>query len=326
MIMSKKHKSISPMVHGQGSMPDRDFWDSANSNEYSAIYYLNRLTELAMAMFEWENLPEGIDWRYLEYILYYDGKILFAKEDAMNEYIVTKVALSGKMNFYRVPERRRAYADNGYQKEYTDKNSVVVFNNMLRLPAYPAMWFYARKLWEIDRTIDINIKAQKTPVLILANEDERLTMKNVYMQYDGNQPVIYGSKNMGLQDNIQVLKTDAPYLADKLMQLKNQIWNEALTYLGISNLNVQKKERLISDEAIRSMGGTIASRQSRLEMRREGCEQINKMFGLNIDVNYREDYREMDDEFALENATEAGGDKIIVRDMRTKNKDVANQI
>ena len=324
--MSKKHKSISPMVHGQGSMPDRDFWDSANSNEYSAIYYLNRLTELAMAMFEWENLPEGIDWRYLEYILYYDGKILFAKEDAMNEYIVTKVALSGKMNFYRVPERRRAYADNGYQKEYTDKNSVVVFNNMLRLPAYPAMWFYARKLWEIDRTIDINIKAQKTPVLILANEDERLTMKNVYMQYDGNQPVIYGSKNMGLQDNIQVLKTDAPYLADKLMQLKNQIWNEALTYLGISNLNVQKKERLISDEAIRSMGGTIASRQSRLEMRREGCEQINKMFGLNIDVNYREDYREMDDEFALENATEAGGDKIIVRDMRTKNKDVANQI
>lgn len=324
--MSKKHKSISPMVHGQGSMPDRDFWDSANGNEYSAIYYLNRLTELAMAMFEWENLPEGIDWRYLEYILYYDGKILFAKEDAMNEYIVTKVALSGKMNFYRVPERRRAYADNGYQKEYTDKNSVVVFNNMLRLPAYPAMWFYARKLWEIDRTIDINIKAQKTPVLILANEDERLTMKNVYMQYDGNQPVIYGSKNMGLQDNIQVLKTEAPYLADKLMQLKNQIWNEALTYLGISNLNVQKKERLISDEAIRSMGGTIASRQSRLEMRREGCEQINKMFGLNIDVNYREDYREMDDEFALENATEAGGDKIIVRDMRTKNKDVANQI
>lgn len=325
--MGKKHnKSISPIVHGQGSMPDRDFWDSANNNEYSAIYYLNRLTELAMAMFEWENLPEEIDWRFLEYILYYDGKVLFAKEDAMDEYIVTKVALSGKMNFYRVPEKRRAYADNGYQKDYTDKNSVVIFNNMLRLPAYPAMWFYARKLWEIDRCIDINVKAQKTPVLILANEDERLTMKNVYMQYDGNQPVIYGSKNMGLQDNIQVLKTDAPYLADKLMQLKNQIWNEALTYLGISNLNVQKKERLVSDEAIRSMGGTIASRQSRLEMRREACEQINKMFGLNIDVNYREDYREMDDEFALETETEKAGDKILVRDIRTRNRDVANQI
>ena len=145
-----------------------------------------------------------------------------------------------------------------------------------------------------------------------------MTMKNVYMQYDGNQPFIFGSKNMGLTDNIKVLKTDAPYLADKLMMLKNQIWNEALTYLGISNLNIQKKERLVSDEAVRSMGGTIASRQSRLEMRREGAEQINKMFGLNIEVNYREDYRELDDEFALDNETEGKGDTAMVRDVRTR--------
>lgn len=316
--MGKKHKSISPIVRGQGSMPDRDFWDSANSNEYSAIYYLNRLTELAMAMFEWVNLPDTIDWRFLEYILYYDGKALFSRDAELGEYIVTKCALSGKMNFYRVPENRRAYADNGYQKELNEKDSVVIFNNMLRLPAYPSMWFYARKLWEIDRTIDINIKAQKTPVLILADEDERLTMKNVYMQYDGNQPFIFGSKNMGLTDNIKVLQTEAPYLADKLMMLKNQIWNEALTYLGISNLNIQKKERLVSDEAVRSMGGTIASRQSRLEMRREACEQINKMFGLNIEVNYREDYRELDDEFALNNRTEGNGDTPMVRDVRTR--------
>ena len=293
--MSRKHKSVSPIVRGQGSMPDRDFWDSANSNEYSALYYLNRLTELAMAMFEWKNLPDEIDWRYLEYTLYYDGKALFSRDAELDEYIVTKCALSGKMNFYRVPERRRAYADNGYQKELSDKDSVVIFNNMLRLPAYPAMWFYARKLWDIDRTIDINIKAQKTPVLILADEDERLTMKNVYMQYDGNQPFIFGSKNMGLNDHIKVLETEAPYLADKLMQLKNQIWNEAMTYLGISNVSYQKKERLISDEVTRSMGGTIASRQSRLEMRREACDQINAMFGLNIEVDYREDFSEMID-------------------------------
>ncbi len=316
--MGKKHKSISPIVRGAGTLPDRDFWDSANSNEYSAIFYLNRLTELAMAMFEWVNLPKTIDWRFLEYILYYDGKALFSKDAELGEYIVTKGALSGKMNFYRVPENRRAYADNGYQKELNEKDSVVIFNNMLRLPAYPAMWFYARKLWEIDRTIDINVKAQKTPVLILADEDERLTMKNVYMQYDGNQPFIFGSKNLGLNDNIKVLQTEAPYLADKLMMLKNQIWNEALTYLGISNLNIQKKERLVSDEAVRSMGGTIASRQSRLEMRREACEQINRMFGLNIEVNYREDYRELDDEFALDNKTEGKGDTAMVRDVRTR--------
>lgn len=289
-----KNKFKNPPKYVSAGLGDRSFWESANDNEWSAIYYLNRLTELAMAMFEWKNLPDEIDWRFLEYILYYNGQILFFKEPSMDEYVVTKCALSGKMNFYRTPDDRRAYADNGYQKNLTAKNSVVIYNNMLRLPTYPAMSFYAKKLWEIDRVIDINIKAQKTPILVLANEDERLTMKNVYMQYDGNQPFIFGSKNMGLKDNIAVLKTDAPYLADKLMEQKNQIWNEAMTYLGISNVSYQKKERLISDEVSRSMGGTIASRQSRLEMRREACEQINKMFGLNISVEYREDYREIE--------------------------------
>ena len=302
------------------------FWDSANSNEFSAQYYLSRLAELGMSMFEWKNLPDNIDWRFIEWILFMNGQVLYSHDDELNEDIVTQCALSGKLDFYRVPYDRQAYADNGYHRNLTAENSVIIWNNLLRMPSYPAMLFYARKLWEIDRTIDINTKAQKTPIMILADEDERLALKNVYMQYDGNQPFIFGSKNLGLQDSIQALKTDAPYLADKLMELKNQIWNEALTYLGISNLNVQKKERLISDEAIRSMGGTMASRHSRLEMRREAVEQINKMFGTKIEVNYREDYRELDDEFALENETESGGDKILVRDLRTKNSNVENQV
>ena len=85
------------------------------------------------------------------------------------------------------------------------------------------------------------------------------------------------------------------------MEQKNQIWNEAMTYLGISNVSYQKKERLISDEVTRSMGGTIASRQSRLEMRKEACDQINRMFGTNIDVDFREDYREFESEDMSEN-------------------------
>lgn len=316
--MSKHRKSYSPIIGGVGSLVDRNFWESASDNDFSALYYLNRLTELGMSMFEWKNLPETIDPRYLEYILYYDGKALFSKDDGLDSLIVTKCSMSGKWSLYRVPTKRRAYADNGYQRNLTDKNSVVAFNNYLRQPCYPAMMFYAKKLWRIDRTIDINLNAQKTPILIEATEDERLTMKNVYMQYDGNQPVIYGSRSMGLADNLKVFKTDAPYLCDKLMELKNQTWNEALTYLGISNTNTEKKERLISDEVIREMGGTIASRQSRLEMRRQACDEVNRMFGTNIECNYREDYRELDEAMMLENDSENGGDSKVVRDTRTE--------
>ena len=49
------------------------------------------------------------------------------------------------------------------------------------------------------------------------------------------------------------------------------------------------KAALITDEVQRNMGGVLASRNSPLEMRREACKQINAMFGLNVDVDFRED-------------------------------------
>jgi hypothetical protein len=176
---------------------------------------------------------------------------------------------------------------------------------------------FARRLYNLDRAIDVNANAQKTPVLIQCEEQQRLTMKNLYKEYDGNSPVIYGDKNLNPK-GLAVLKTDAPYVADKLYSLKTQIWNEALTYLGISNLNVQKKERLVSDEVVRSMGGTIASRYSRLQSRREAVEKINAMFGTEIEVNYRDDFREADDETMFRGATGDGTMGDVAVDLRTK--------
>ena len=147
---------------------------------------------------------------------------------------------------------------------------------------------FSKRLYNLDRIIDVNANAQKTPVLIRCSEDERLTMKNLYMQYDGNQPFIFGDSELN-PNALLVLKTDAPYVADKLYELKTQIWNEALTYLGIMNVNITKKERMITDEVTRNSGGTIASRYSRLEARRQACKEINTMFGLNISCDYRED-------------------------------------
>ena len=174
-------------------------------------------------------------------------------------------------------------------------NSVVIYNNMLHTNSVLDIQMFARRLYNLDRIIDVNANAQKTPVLIKASEKQRLTMLNLYMQYDGNAPYIFGDKNLDIND-LGVLKTDAPYVADKLYQLKTQYWNEALTYLGISNININKKERLITDEVTRNQGGTIASRYSRLQSRREAVDKINAMFGTNIEVNYREDFQMLDEE------------------------------
>ena len=298
---------------------DRNFWESARYNSVQFMQYFNRLTELAISMFKWENVPDTIDVRFLELALFGDGKALFFKDDVIG-YVALRCTTGGMWSVYNIPSERRAYAGNGYQNFLTEENSVIIYNNMLHTNSTLEIENFSRRLWDLDRTIDVNVKAQKTPVLIRCDETQRLTMKNLYMKFEGNEPFIFGDKNLD-PNSIKVLTTEAPYISDKLQTLKMQIWNEALTYLGISNTNTQKKERMLADEVLRNLGGTIASRYSRLESRREACDQINKMFGLNIECDFREDFREMDDEimFAGETAGKGGSDySTLAVDLRTK--------
>ena len=178
----------------------------------------------------------------------------------------------------------------------------MIYNNLLHTNSINISMTYAKRLYNLDRIVDVNANAQKTPVLILANEQQRLTMLQVYQKWDGNEPVIFGDRDLDMK-LVQALRTDAPYIADKIQALKTELWNEVLTYLGISNISFQKKERMISDEVLRNQGGTIASRYSRLNARRKSADQINKMFGLNIEVDFREDYREADDEIMFQGQT-----------------------
>lgn len=292
------------------------FEESLTKNMKTYYEYLDRLTELAISMFEWKNLPENIDERFLELTLFTDGQAVFFKDEELDDYLALQVATNGGFNVYRVPLRRRAYAVNGYQKQLNIEDSVIIYNNMLRRNSIRTVKLYAERLANLDRIIDVNANAQKTPVLVQGSDQQKLTLLNVYKEYDGNAPVIFGYDSLDL-NALTVLKTDAPYVADKIYQLKTQTWNECLTYLGISNLNIQKKERLVADEVVRNQGGTIASRYSRLNARRQACEQINKMFGLEIDVDYREDYREADDELMLAGQTGDEGVDTMMVDFRT---------
>lgn len=277
-----------------GKRGESQFWESAFMNNRTYTQYYNRLTELAISMFEWKNLPQTIDERFLELCLFSDGMSVFFYDEVLG-YLALQCMIGGHLNVYRIPTERRAYAPNGYNRVLNGKNSVLIFNNFLHTNSMLDVEMFSKRLYNLDRAIDVNANAQKTPVLIQCDESQRLTMKNLYKQYEGNEPFIFGSK--GLDANgLKVLQTGAPFVADKLYELKTQIWNEALTYLGISNINVVKKERMITDEVTRNQGGTVASRYSRLESRRQACKQINEMFGLDIWVDYREDFQDVEEQ------------------------------
>ena len=285
------------------------FEESLVRNNQSYIQYVNRLTELSISMFEWKNLPPSVDRRYLELELFKNGRVVYFNDEVIGDICLDCIT-SGRLDVYGEPFIRRAYSMyNNYQKMLKSTNSVIIWNNYLRTNSVLDVEIFARRLWLIDRIIDVNVNAQKTPVLVQGTEKQRLTLLNLYKEFDGNTPFIFGDKNLDL-NALKAIVTDAPFVSDKLYQLKTQIWNEALTYLGISNINVQKKERLITDEVTRNQGGTIASRYSRLDCRRMAVDKINAMFKTNIEVNYREDFQSVGDNDGLLglDTIEGGGD------------------
>lgn len=265
----------------------QNLWESAEMNNRSFNHYFYSLAELAIGSIKWNGLPDSVDERFLEMCLFYDGMSIFFRDDVLGD-LALQTMIGGNLDVYRVPKNRQAYAVNGYRKHLDEKDSVIIWNNITRTNSVEGVRMFARKLYEIDRTIDVNVKGQKTPLMIVCDENQRLVMKNLYQQYDGNEPFILGTKNLDLK-GIQVLQTGSPFLSDKLMLLKQQTWNEALDWLGIPSVTKEKKERLLTDEVSADMGSTVSFRNTRLMMRKQACENINKMFDLNISVEYRQD-------------------------------------
>lgn len=256
-------------------------------NQRTYDYYFQRLTNIALSVFEWKNLPMTVDPRWLELSIFRNGMCLFFEDPVMG-YVAMPCAIGGKLDVYNIPTIRRAYAANGYNAIRDNTNSVIIYHNYLHDVPVWDLEMFATRLADYQRTIDVNVAAQKTAVAILVDDNDVKTWKDAYISWAGNVPMIMGNKALN-PNALTVLKTDAPFVADSIQEMLVQVWNDAMSYLGVSNVNVTKKERLITDEVQRNMGGVLASRYSPLEMRRDAAKHINEMFSLNIEVDYRED-------------------------------------
>lgn len=264
-------------------MKETDLAMAVNNQTY--IDYLDRLKLLAISLFTWEGLDEVAGTgasRFLELSLYELGRACFIKDNELG-FMALKVNPSDTLNVYMLPTRVTAWSI-GYNKDYAFDDVVYIMNNELQIPTARTIGQFAYRLYETERTIDVNLIAQKTPILIEGDTKTILTLKNVYMQYSGNTPFIFGSKQFDISNKLNVLKTDAPYLIDKLELHKHEIWNECLTYLGIDNANTDKKERLITDEVESNNEVINYYLNCFYKTRKKACDEINNKFGLNIEL------------------------------------------
>ena len=255
-------------------------------NNLTFTDYFYRLSLIALSIFKWENLPNGINERWIEKYLFDIGECMFFKDQILG-FRVSKSIDKG-INIYGEPIDLEPEST-GLTEPKTYKNgidAVLIKNNDLSIPTLPTLQLYAYRLADLTRTQDVNITAQKTPILIITSDRQKLTMKNVFNQWSGNEPVIYGDKEMNI-DGVKVLKTDAPIVFDKIQIQKHQLWNEVMTFLGVNNANQDKKERLVDDEVQANNEQVKICLDVMLKARQSACSEINRIFGTNIKVSAR---------------------------------------
>ena len=272
-------------------VPPKDaFRDAILMNNDTYIDYLERMKKICLSMFEWQNLPDTMNERFLEMCLYYKGQAALLK-DSNYGYINTQAADSGYINIYGLPTlincfsysyntQRNLYVPDSDDNE--DDSCILVMNTFERVPTCATIELFAQRLADAQRLIDTNISAQRTPVLILTDKSQEFSLRNLYTQYDGNTPVIFANKDQLNPEAIRTINTEAPYIIDKVMNYKREIWNEFLTTIGVSNLS-EKRERLVTAETDSNNELVNMNMQSFLIPRQKACEEFNKLFGLTGD-------------------------------------------
>ena len=258
------------------------------SNNITFSYYYYKLMLVACNLFEWEGLPNNMEGRWIENYLFSDGQCIFFKDRALG-YMVAGVSQDGGLNCYNDPTTISPVATNYvYEGEplTNGKDCYLISNNILRLPEFAVIRYYAYKLCNLDRAIDVNIEAQKTPTIITCTDKQRLSLKQAINQRKDNEPVIYADNSFD-KDMITNLDLKTPMVFKDLQIQKHMVLNEFFTDIGVNNANMDKRERMVANEIEANNEQVKAYKDVLLSSREEACKQINRIFKLNISVKRR---------------------------------------
>lgn len=268
-------------------------------NDKTYLDYKHRLKKIATSIFEWINLPDSMDSEYIEYCLYALAQCAFLYTEEYG-FINTKAVTNGNLNLYGLPTSLNCYSYGSVQYNRNvyyggdsgdkEKECILVKNTQDRdpVPTVVTLELFAYRLYQAERTADVNIQNAKRSRLILTNENQRLTMENMFRQYDSNVPYIFGDSSNFKTGSVESLDISTPFFGSDIMKYKKEIWNEALTFLGVDNFS-EKKERLVSDEIDTNNEVINLNLMSFLAPRKKACELFNKKYGMNIDVKVRSD-------------------------------------
>lgn len=244
----------------------------------------NKFALISMNRFKWENLPIGIESRYIEKYLFEHGQVAFFEDDK-NGFMVLPCTSGGNLNYHGEP---LTYNINGigYNTQKNIDNMVRIMANDYCIPNALEIAHYTNIIDELEKTSFMNVRQQRFPWIIATTKENELTMKNIYKKIeDFEENIVVDSRlTQGGHLGIEALTTNTPYIVNKIREEKNEVINELLSWLGLNNTNTHKKERLLVDEINVNNNHILMNLDIEYKNRLKACEEINKKYGLNIEV------------------------------------------
>lgn len=262
-------------------------------------FYLTTLTEMAANRFTWHGLPEGMDQRFLELGLLQRGLMVFFKEtDVYNEFLIMRGGSNGILNVYDNPTGFQVVGGTGeyaLNLNLTVDECVPIWANYLRTAEMLHIQMWATRLADIDRTIEISFKNARQTKIVAVPEDLRLAAVNTIKAMMEGTETVFGEPEMQQIAN-SITTLDLESHPNKLMNLliaKSKVWNEIMTYMGVSNTNEEKKERMVVDEVNIKDEQIDLIKEKNLATRRFAAKQIGEMWpelkGITVEFNQSAD-------------------------------------
>lgn len=278
------------------------FFNNATVNEVSLVerIYMRRFREMCINRFVWEGLPDSIDPRFLESVLFEQALAVYCRPEDFNpimpdgtQLVVGDMALratpTGYNDYQDNPLQFTVLANNMYSGTLDVTECVPIWANTARQPDIDIVMWYSKRLAEAERTIDLNLKAARHTRVAASTEEARLSTQNMMRQIDAGEPVLFTNEHMDTS-TLSTIDWNIDYhILGEVPTAKNQIMNDCMTMLGINNANQDKTERLVSGEADARSEQVGANRAIALNERERACEKINKMFGTSISVRWNEE-------------------------------------
>lgn len=261
------------------------------------------LINKSIFMFKWENLPDTITKRAVEPRLFFRGKLCFFFDDKVG-YQILPFTYKGGLNDENQYTRVMPLSITGqqYGEKIINEDCVIIRDNELEVPPIIYAIYYGDKISELFSIRDKNNNWLNLPIILKASgdrsKDKRTALEAKQILIDGKTSVAYVTD---IFNALQMFDVKPQYFGAELEEQIKVMKNNYLEYLGIDHLGFEKRERMITSEVNVKEEENSLNRDKRLQPRRDACELINNIFGLNVSVDYNyEEYANVDTKQTIE--------------------------